>query len=254
MTDGKTVLLVITCLYCMMTFAHFTHRCIRLIFKCSTRYGPIGWQRKWRLVLPLDVLLSKALSGSNASQLEFTNANFAICASIFEIVLIVGMAPEDPLLRICILPPAIICYYLGILFVATSTLTHFRVSLPFDMSSTPSGYPFRPALLAIIEDSASIEARGELAARLAVIKRYESSPLFRKMIERLNWFWGIGCMVVAIITTILIFSLEENVAFGVGWGLPYISAAVFVSVSIVFVKASLKEEKRVWRANSGITN
>ena len=74
------------------------------------------------------------------------------------------------------------------------------------------------------------------------------------MIERLNWFWGIGCMVVAIITTILIFSLEENVAFGVGWGLPYISAAVFVSVSIVFVKASLKEEKRVWRANSGITN
>ena len=196
----------------------------------------------------------KTFWGSNASQLEFTNANFVICASIFEINLIIGMAPEDPLLRICILPSTIICYYLGILFLVTSTLTHFRVSLPFAMSSTPRGTPFRPALLAIIEDSASIEARGELAARLAVMKRYESSPLFRKIIERLSWFWGIGCIVIAIITTILIFSLEEKVAFGVGWGLPYILATILVLVSIVFVKASLKEERRVWRANLGNTN
>ena len=122
------------------------------------------------------------------------------------------------------------------------------------MSSTPRGASFRPALLAIIEDSASIEARGELAARLAVMKRYESSPLFRKMIERLSWFWGVGCIVIAIITTILIFSLEEKVAFGVGWGLPYILVTTFVLVSTVFVKASLKEERRVWRANLGITN
>ena len=164
------------------------------------------------------------------------------------------MAPKDPLLRICTLPSAIICYYLGILFLVTSTLTHFRVALPFDMSSTPRGAPFRPALLAIIEDSASIEARGELTARLAVMKRYESSPLFRKMIERLSWFWGVGCIVIAIITTILIFSLEEKVAFGVGWGLPYILVTIFVLVSTVFVKASLKEERRVWRANLGITN
>ncbi|KAF8857191.1 hypothetical protein BDZ45DRAFT_436626 [Acephala macrosclerotiorum] len=230
----QSVLLIITCLYCMMTFAHFTHRCIRLIFKCSSRYGPIGWQRKWRL-------------------LEFTNANFAICASIFETVLVIGMAPVDPLLRICILPSAIICYYLGILFLLTSVLTHFQIPLPFAMSSTPKGSPFRPALLAIIEDSASIEARGELAARLAVIRRYESSPLFRRMIERLNWVWGLGFMGIAIITTILIFSLKEEVAFGVGWGLPYIWATIFVLGSVAFAKASLKEERRLWRANLGIT-
>ena len=59
---------------------------------------------------------------------------------------------------------------------------------------------------------------------------------------------------IAIITTILIFSLEEKVAFGVGWGLPYILVTIFVLVSTVFVKASLKEERRVWRANLGITN
>jgi hypothetical protein len=46
----RVVFIVITCLFCMMTFAHYTHRCVRLILKCSIRYGPIGWQRKWRLV------------------------------------------------------------------------------------------------------------------------------------------------------------------------------------------------------------
>jgi hypothetical protein len=46
----RTVFIVITCLFCMMTFAHYTHRCLRLMLKCSIKYGPIGWQRKWRLV------------------------------------------------------------------------------------------------------------------------------------------------------------------------------------------------------------
>jgi hypothetical protein len=36
--------------FCMMTFAHYTHQCLRLMLKCSIRYGPIGWQRKWCLV------------------------------------------------------------------------------------------------------------------------------------------------------------------------------------------------------------
>ncbi|KAE8452555.1 hypothetical protein EG329_013814 [Mollisiaceae sp. DMI_Dod_QoI] len=184
--------------------------------------------------------------------LEFTNVNFAICASIFEIVLVIGTAPDDPLLRICTLPSAIICYYLGVLFLLTSILTHYQVLLPFEMSSTPKGTPFRPALLAILEDSGAIEYRGELTARHAVLRRYEASPLFRKMIQRLSWFWGVGFLMIAMITTILIFSLEENVAFGVGWGVPYVWATIFVLGTIFFVKASLREERRVWRLNLGI--
>lgn len=49
--SNRSVFIIITCLFCMMTFAHYTHRCVRLIFKCSDRYGPIGWGRKWRWVL-----------------------------------------------------------------------------------------------------------------------------------------------------------------------------------------------------------
>lgn len=73
------------------------------------------------------------------------------------------------------------------------------------------------------------------------------------MIERLSWLWGVGFLVIAIITTILISALEENVAFGVGWGIPYVFATIYSIGTIFFVKTSLREERRVWRSNLGIT-
>jgi hypothetical protein len=66
------VFIVITCLFCMMTFAHYTHRCVRLILKCSTRYGPIGWQRKWRLVCIRPSMFWNRLTFSSWSSLTST--------------------------------------------------------------------------------------------------------------------------------------------------------------------------------------
>lgn len=185
-------------------------------------------------------------------QLEFTNINFAICASLFELALLIGTFPESPLIRICALPSTIICYYLGTLFLLTSTLTHLKIRLPFAMSSTPKGSLFQPALLAILEDSAAIEYRGELAARIALLKRYEASPLFRKMIRRLSWAWGGGFMGIAVVATLVIFGVEdERVAFGVGWGVPWIWAVVYSVGTVVFVKKSLRKERRVWKMGRG---
>ncbi|PMD33973.1 hypothetical protein L207DRAFT_498560 [Hyaloscypha variabilis F] len=227
----RYVFIVITCLFCMMTFAHYTHRCLRLMLKCSVRYGPIGWRRKWRL-------------------LEFTNVNFAICASTFETLLLIGTFPEKPIVRLCAMPSATMCYYLGTLFLVTAFLTQKGYHLPFPMSSTPKGALWRPALLAILEDSGAIEARGELAHREAVMKRYEASPPFRRMLVRLTWFWGISLMIIAIVTTVLIVSLEERVAFGVGWGLPYVWSGLFGLWTVRFVKKSLKEERAAWQTGT----
>ncbi len=105
-------------------------------------------------------------------------------------------------------------------------------------------------MVAILEDAGAIEARGEVAYREAVMKRYETSPLFRSMLLRLTWFWGISFLVTAIVTTILIVSLEERVAFGVGWGLPYVWSAVFGLWTVRFVKRSLKEERAAWKSGN----
>jgi hypothetical protein len=229
-----------------MTFAHYTHRCVRLILKCSIRYGPIGWQRKWRLVRGIITSNQALPKPRNKPYLEFTNVNFAICASIFETLLLIGTIPEVPIVRLCAMPSATICYYLGALFLVTVFLTQRGYRLPFNISSTPKGARWKPALLTILEDTGAIEARGELAHREAATKRYEASPLFRRMMLRLTWFWGIILMIIASVTTILIVALEERVAFGVGWGLPYVWAAMFGLWTVRFVQRSLKEERSAW--------
>ena len=239
------VFIVIACLFCMMTFAHYTHRCLRLSLKCSSRYGPIGWKRKWRLVRPDSYILES----SNNLQLEFTNVNFAICATIFETVLFIGTWPKNPTIRMCAMVSSIICYYTGIIFLVTAYLTHRQYRLPFNMSSTPKGSPWPPALLAILEDTGAIEARCEVAHREAVMRRYKCSPLFRTMLLRLTWLWGFGLVSIATVTTILIAVLEENIAFGVGWGLPYIWVAIFGIWTVRFVRRSLEEEKRTFTSS-----
>jgi hypothetical protein len=144
------------------------------------------------------------------------------------------------------MPSATICYYLGTLFLITAFLTQNGYRLPFDMSSTPKGALWRPALLAILEDTGAIEARCELAHREAVMKRYEASPPFRRMLLRLTWLWGVALMIIAIVTTILIVALEEKIAFGVGWGVPYLWSALFGLWTVRFVKKSLNEERIAW--------
>jgi len=169
---------------------------------------------------------------------------------------LIGTFPETPIVRLCAMPSATICYYVGTLFLVTAFLTQKGYRLPFSMSSTPKGALWRPALLAILEDTGSIEVRGELAYRKAVMKRYETSPLFRSMLLRLTWFWGIGLLVIAVVTTVLIVSLEEEgVAFGVGWGLPYVWSAMLGIWTVGFVKKNLKEERAAWKTGrySGIT-
>lgn len=118
------------------------------------------------------------------------------------------------------------------------------------MSSTPKGSIWRPALVTILEDAGAIEGRGELAFRQAVMRRYETSPLFRQMIMRLTWAWGFGFVVIATVSTILIMALEENIAFGVGWGLPYVWVALYSLGTVVFVKRSLREERKTTRIKS----
>lgn len=189
---------------------------------------------------------------SNKLQLEFTNVNFALCAGIFELLLVAGTAQTDPTIRLCAMVSASICYYTGTLFLVTAFLTQKQYRLPFPMSSTPKGALWRPALLAMLEHTGAIEARGEVAHREAVMRLYETSPLFRSLLLKLTWLWGFGLIITAIVTTILIMMLKENVGFGVGWGLPYVWAAMFGLWTVQFTRRSLEEERRLWKVSANL--
>lgn len=142
--------------------------------------------------------------------------NIAIVIFLVEVELIIGTAPNNPIIRLCAMASATASYYFGFLFLLSSALTSMRRSLPFNMSSTPKGSPWRPALYGIVEDFMAVEMNGQKAFRAQLSKRYEASGMFRRMIQVLSWCWGVGLLVVAIATTILITVLPDNAVFGVG--------------------------------------
>jgi len=219
----QDIFAVITGVYGMMSFTHYTWRSFKLFLpKTSPKWRPVGWT-KWGLA-------------------EFLQVNVLIIISLVEIELVAGTAPNSPIVRLCAMPSPTICFYMGLLFITSSILTQLRWKLPFNMSSTPKGTTWRPALLAFIEDAGSIEGRGGLVYRENVMKRYEGSPRFRRMILMLSWFWGLELLTVAAVSTVLIMVLDVDIGFGVGWGLPWICAAISLVLTMVFVKAQLRKE------------
>jgi len=80
------------------------------------------------------------------------------------------------------MPSPTISFYLGFLLIGSAILMQMRKKLPFNMSSINQGNPWRPALLAFVEDAGSIEGHGGVEYRKQVIRRYEVSPRFRHMI------------------------------------------------------------------------
>src|SRR6187402_1533166 len=133
--------------------------------------------------------------------MEFLQVNILIVITLVEIELIAGTAPNDPIVRLCAMPSPTICFYLGFLFCGSAILTQLGIKLPFNMSSTEKGMLWRPALLAFVEDAGGIEGQGGVEYRKQVMKRYEVSPLFRRMMLLLSWGWGIGLICAAIVST-----------------------------------------------------
>jgi len=120
------------------------------------------------------------------------------------------------------------------------------------MSSTPKGSLWRPALVAFVEDAAAIEGQGGVSYRSNFMKRYEVSPRFRRMMLMVTWAWGLGLIGIAIVATVLIAVLNEDVGFGVGWGLPYAFAACWTVITTRWVKSQLRKEVAEWRTKESV--
>lgn len=179
-------------------------------------------------------------------QAKFLEVNILIVIGMVKIELVAGTSPNNPIMRLCAMPSPTICYYLGMLFLSTAIFTQLRWKLPFNMSSTPKGSPWRPALIAIIEDAGAIEVDGGVEYWRAVMRRYEVSARFRRMILWLSWMWGLGFLGFAIVAIVLIIELPEHVGLGAGWGVPFGLSALWTVLTLIFVKRELRKEKVEW--------
>jgi len=226
----QTIFGIITGVYGLISFTHYFFRSLKLFLpKTSPKWRPVGWTR-WGVA-------------------EFLQINILIVITLVEIELVVATIPNHPWIRVCAMASPTICYYIGFLFCGSAILTQMQKRLPFNMSSTPKGHLWRPALLAYVEDAGALEGLGGVQYREALMKRYEVSPQFRRMILILTWMWGLGLLGIAILATILIMVLETDIGFGVGWGLPWAFSAGYGLLTVAIVKHHLRKEKAEWDAN-----
>jgi hypothetical protein len=92
----------------------------------------------------------------------------------------------------------------------------FRMPMPFRLSSLPAGHIAHPGIFTIIEDIIAVDGGGGVKFRAELVARYDASPLFRRMLHRLDGFWGFGAFICGGVVTALLWILPDTVGYGIG--------------------------------------
>ncbi|KAI5303180.1 hypothetical protein KEM56_007826 [Ascosphaera pollenicola] len=186
------------------------------------------------------------LSDNLVFTLDFFQINFTIVWFILAVELIVGTVRKHPPIRLLAMPLPTVMYYFGFVYITLDVLRAFGYKAPFRISSTPKGSVMPTALYPLIEDIVAVDGGGGQKYRLALRSRYLASPMFRQMLFEMNCFWAGGAVAAATLTTILVFTLQRDAAYAVGWGLPFVWAALWTCITIPWVQWHLRREKAAW--------
>jgi len=124
--------------------------------------------------------------------------------------------PEEPIVPLVAQSTSTVMFIVGGEVVISFFMCLVGTKTPFRVSSLPAGTKTRPALYTIIEDIVGVDGGGGRPFREALNVRYEASPLFRRMLHRLNAFWGFGAITVAGAVTTLLWTIPEEIGYGIG--------------------------------------
>jgi hypothetical protein len=132
-------------------------------------------------------------------------------------VLASGTGQDPPNIRQASMPQAIVLYLAGTQLLITGAMHAMKIKTPVRLSSTPAGGLTPPGVYVLMEDIVSVDGGGTESFRRLLADRYDASPRFQNMLAQLNWFWGVGSLVVAGLVTVLTYELEDlNVVFALG--------------------------------------
>ena len=100
-----------------------------------------------------------------------------------------------------------------------------------------------------IEDVTACDGGGGQVYRDRLNVRWEASPMFRKLLEDLTLYLGLGFLVQTVAQVVVLFTTEEKVFVAMStvilWGWCGLSAAWGVS----YAKRALQNERLCWAAN-----
>jgi len=243
-------------LYYTMTFAGNVQGFIVFAVVATIWGGPAYVEfavRSWRLIKkenffrPLDT----------NSRWAFDISHWIFSLTIFAITafLIIGSAPHIVWLRVLSMPGPAILYCLGGSILIITIWSDLKRPAPFRISSTPKGGKVHPGVYYLMEDVVAVNAGAGRPFREALASRYQASPRFRRMLRVQSWFWSVPALVVAIACTVLIVihPIHKAVAYGIGWGVPFVWAGIWAAISIPWVRREMHKEKETWELDCGVS-
>jgi len=184
--------------------------------------------------------------GARRSYLDWFHWNFSAAWVFIIAELIIGTVFENPPIRLLAMPLASLCFWFAIELLVEDTMRLLGMPSPVRISSMPKGSLLRPGIYSIIEDVVAVDGSGGTKFRKRLNDRFEASHYFRQMLHRLTLFWAIGSAFIAVLTTILVFTLDGDVAYCIGWALPFVWAGIWTWATIWYVKKELQFEKAEW--------
>ncbi|KAG9555723.1 hypothetical protein KCU71_g2516, partial [Aureobasidium melanogenum] len=189
--------------------------------------------------------------GGRRSYLDWFHWNFSFAWVIIIVELIVGTIPANPPIRLLAMPVSSLMFAFGSELIIQDGMRLLGIPSPFRISSMPAGSQLRPGIYWIIEDIVAVDGGGNIEFRERLNARYEASHYFRQMLHRLTLFWGIGAEVAAAVITALIFTIQRDAAYVVGWAVPFIWAGAWTLCTFWYVKRCLKHEYEMWAIEHG---
>ena len=190
---------------------------------------------------------------------------FNICAIvgfiIVTVVLSLATVEDTAKMRQASMPQTIVLYLTGSLLCLTGTMSWMGWRTPVRISSVAPGEVPRPGVFTLMEDIVAVDGGGETTFRRALAAKYEGDPRFQRLIIHLNWFWGVGTVLVGVVTTVIVYAVQKiNIVFAlgtcivfvrpwltlIGWCIPWIWGAVGAALTILWSRRKIHfgSEKR----------
>ena len=132
-----------------------------------------------------------------------------------------AVAPAQPIVPLFAMLQETLLFAAGAQLVLHFVLHSLGAMQRVRVSSAPRGGRVRPAVYTVVEDIVAVDGGGGRRFREEWNARYEASPAFRRMLSRLDAFWGFGAVVVAGVATALVWTVP--VAAGYWIGAPFCS-------------------------------
>ncbi|OCK79078.1 hypothetical protein K432DRAFT_355609 [Lepidopterella palustris CBS 459.81] len=185
--------------------------------------------------------------GARRFYLDWFHWNLSVAWFFIMIELIAGTVPKNPPIRLLAMPAPTMAFALGVELLIIDIMRLLGMRAPCRISSLPMGAPLRPGIYAIIEDVCAVDGSGGTEFRQRLNLRYQASRMFRQMLHRLTLFWAFGAVGVAAVSTAIIFTVSRDVAYVLGWTIPFVWAGVWAFVTTKWVQKSLRAEYANWQ-------